>query len=50
MTISGEPDPISATLEDWLAYREHLRSLPVKDETVSVAMAVANAQIRKLQD
>lgn len=50
MVISGEPDPTSASLEDWLAYREHLRSLPAKDESVSVAMAIANTQIRKLQD
>lgn len=49
MTISGEPDPISASLEDWLTYREHLRSLPAKDENVSVALAIANTQIRKLQ-
>lgn len=50
MVIAGEPDPASASLEDWLAYREHLRSLPVKDESVSVALAIANAQIRKLQE
>ena len=47
MVISGEPDPISASLEDWLVYREHLRSLPARDESVSVALAIANAQIRK---
>lgn len=50
MVISGEPDPSSASLEDWLTYREHLRTLPVKDQSVSVALAVANTQIRKLQD
>lgn len=50
MVISGEPDPASASLEDWLAYREHLRTLPAKDENVSVALAIANTQIRKLQN
>ena len=49
MVISGEPDPISASLEDWVSYREHLRSLPEKDESVSLAMAIANTQIHKLQ-
>lgn len=49
MVISGEPDPASASLEDWLSYREHLRSLPAKDESVSVALAIANTQIRKLK-
>ncbi|MFT5487528.1 MAG: hypothetical protein ACI9JL_001326 [Paracoccaceae bacterium] len=50
MVISGEPDPTSASLDDWLAYREHLRSLPAKDESVSVGLAIANTQIRKLQN
>lgn len=50
MVISGEPDPASASLEDWLVYREHLRTLPAKDESVSVALAIANTQIRKLQN
>lgn len=49
MVISGEPDPTSASLEDWLKYREHLRSMPAKDDNVSVALAIANTQIRKLQ-
>jgi hypothetical protein len=49
MVISGEPDPASASLEDWVNYREHLRSLPAKDDSVSVALAIANTQIRKLQ-
>jgi hypothetical protein len=50
MVISGEPDPTSASVEDWLTYREHLRTLPAKDEGVSVALAIANTQIRKLQN
>mgnify|MGYP003648981411 CR=1 FL=1 len=49
MVISGEPDPSSASLQDWLKYREHLRSLPAKDDSVSVALAIANTQIRKFQ-
>lgn len=49
MVIRGEPDQASASVEEWLAYREYLRSLPEKDESVSVALAVANAQIHKLQ-
>lgn len=49
MVITGEPDPGSASLEDWVAYRDHLRSLPRVDETVRVGLAVANAQIQKLQ-
>lgn len=49
MVISGEPDPESASLEDWLVYRDHLRSLPAKDDSLSVALAIANTLIRKLQ-
>jgi len=49
MVISGEPDPESASLKDWLVYRDHLRSLPPKDDRLSVALAIANTQIRKLQ-
>ena len=49
MVISGEPDPESASLEEWLVYRDHLRSLPAKDDSLSVALAIANTQIRKLQ-
>lgn len=49
MVIRGEPDPISASLEEWVSYREQLRTLPEKDQSVSVAIAVANARIQKLQ-
>jgi hypothetical protein len=49
MVISGEPDQASAFLGDWVNYRDHLRSLPEKDESVSLALAVANARIQKLQ-
>ena len=49
MAIRGEPDQASASLGDWVTYRDHLKSLPEKDESVSLALAVANAQIKKLQ-
>jgi hypothetical protein len=49
MVIRGEPDQASATLGDWVTYRDHLKSLPEKDESVSLALAVANARIHKLQ-
>ena len=37
MVIRGEPDPDSASIDDWVAYREHLRSLPGQDESIRVA-------------
>jgi hypothetical protein len=49
MVIIGEPDPTSASLEDWVIYRDHLRSLPEKGKSVGVAIAIANARIQKLQ-
>lgn len=49
MVIRGEPDPATASIEDWVAHREHLRSLPFPDEGVYVALAIANAQIQKLK-
>lgn len=49
MVIRGEPDQASASLGDWVTYRDHLKSLAVKDESVSVALAIANARIQKLQ-
>ncbi|MGB0632446.1 MAG: hypothetical protein ACPGRZ_17285 [Alphaproteobacteria bacterium] len=49
MVIRGEPDPGSASIDDWVAYREHLKSLPGRDESIRVALAVAQAQIQKLQ-
>ncbi len=48
MVLSGEPDQATASLQDWAAYRDHLRSLPVGDESVRGALAIA--QIQKLQD
>ena len=49
MVIRGEPDPASASIDDWVAYRDHLKSLQGSDESVRVALAVAQAQIQKLQ-
>jgi len=49
MVIRGEPDPASASIDDWMAYREHLKSLSGHDESIRVALAVAQAQIQKLQ-
>lgn len=49
MVIKGEPDPSTASLDEWIEYRDHLRSLPRSDESVSVALAIANAQIQKLR-
>lgn len=49
MVIRGEPDPASASIDDWMAYREHLKSLSGQDESIRVALAVAQAQIQKLQ-
>ena len=49
MVFRGEPDSNSASIDDWVAYREHLKSLPSQDESIRVALAVAQAQIHKLQ-
>ena len=49
MVIRGESDSNSASIDDWVAYREHLKSLPSQDESIRVALAVAQAQIQKLQ-
>lgn len=49
MVIRGEPDPASASIDDWMTYREHLKSLSGQDESIRVALAVAQAQIQKLQ-
>ena len=45
MVIRGEPDSNSASIDDWVAYREHLKSLPSQDESIRVALAVAKAGI-----
>lgn len=47
--IVGEPDLATATLEDWRAWRRNLADLPQEDESVRIAIAVAEAQIAKLR-
>ena len=47
--IEGEPDHRSGTLEDWLQYRQKLAALPQDDETVRLAIAVADARITHLR-
>lgn len=49
LKIIGEPDPTSATLEDWRAWRRELASLPQNDDSVRLAIAIAEAQIAKLR-
>lgn len=49
MKVVGEPDPATATLDDWRAWRRELAALPQDDENVRVAIAVAEAQIAKLR-
>jgi len=49
MKVIGEPDPTTATLEDWRAWRRNLAALPQDDDSVRLAIAVAEAQIAKLR-
>ncbi len=49
MDIEGEPDHRTGTLEEWLRYREKLADLPQDDETVRLAVAVADARIMHLR-
>jgi hypothetical protein len=49
LKIIGEPDPATATLEDWRAWRRNLSVLPQDDDSVRLAVAVAEAQIAKLR-
>lgn len=44
-----EPDPATATLDDWLAHRRRLAMLDLTDRTVRVAIAVADAWIARLR-
>ena len=49
LKIVGEPDPTTATIEEWRAWRRDLAALPQDDDSVRVAIAVAEAQIAKLR-
>jgi hypothetical protein len=48
-TALREPDPATASLDEWRAHRRKLATLNQNDETVRVAIAVAEAQIAKLR-
>ena len=50
MNITGEPNPDTATLEDWRTWRQQLLTLPRHDDSVRIALAVAEAQIVKLRE
>jgi hypothetical protein len=50
MKITGEPNPETATLEDWRAWRLELLSLPRHDDSVRVALAVAEAKTVKVSE
>lgn len=49
VTIEGEPDLTTGTLDQWLAFRQALTVLPQNDENVQIAIAVAHARIEKLR-
>jgi hypothetical protein len=49
VTIEGEPDLATGTLDDWMAFRQALSALPQDDENVRIAIAVAHARIEKLR-
>lgn len=49
VTIEGEPDLATGSLEDWMAFRRTLAALPQDDENVRIAIAVAHARIEKLR-
>ena len=50
MKITGEPNLETATLDDWRSWRQTLLTLPRDDDSVRVALAVAEAQIAKLRE
>jgi len=45
----SEPEPATATLEDWRAYRRQVEPLAGRDPSMRLALAVAEAQIAKLR-
>ena len=48
LIIEGEPDLATGTLDDWIHYREKLATLNQADESVKLAITVAEARIAKL--
>ena len=49
MVMRGEPDPASVSIDEWVKYRDHLKSLPGRDESIHIALVVAQARIQKLR-
>lgn len=47
--VTGEPDPATATLDDWRAWRARLLALSREDVSVRIALRLAEAQIAKLR-
>ena len=47
--IEGEPDLETGSLEEWLQYRQTLAALPQDDESVRLAIAVADARVAQLR-
>lgn len=47
--LISEPDQVSGTIEQWIAYRGRVLPLAKTDPTMRVALAVAEAQIAKLR-
>ncbi len=49
VSIEGEPDLATGSLEEWMEFRQSLTALPQNDENVRIAIAVAHARIAKLR-
>jgi len=49
VTIEGEPDFATGTLDQRMSFRQSLAALPQNDENVRIAIAVAHARIEKLR-
>lgn len=47
--LISEPEPATATLEDWETYRRRVGPLAGRDPGMRMALAVAEAQIAKLR-
>lgn len=47
--LISEPEPGTATLADWIAYRRRVGPLAARDPGMRLALAVAETQIAKLR-
>jgi len=47
--LIAEPEPATATLEDWVAYSRRVGPLAGRDPAMRLALAVAAVQIAKLR-